>query len=195
LLSNTNTAPIVPTNESLNSNTAPEPSEPDLPIIETGTSSFLDFVFVATNIRKETGNIHMCISYLKNSKPKNISTMIARVFFLESMSIEKNISPLSINGQKMFNSRKLVSDGEPLRSSIIINNNVPRLSMSDDQSGSYINMAGGTMVRSSSSESSTVEKEFNQHEKRKSGRETSMSSSTKTSTRKQRPRNPRKRKK
>ncbi len=56
-------------------------------------------------------------------------------------------------------------------------------------------MAGDTMVRSSSSESSTVEKEFNQNEKRKSGRETSMSSFTKTSTRQQKLRNPRKRKK
>jgi hypothetical protein len=80
-LFNSYTAPIISTNESLNSNTAPEPSESDLPINGTGTSSFRGFVFAATNIRKETGNIYVCISYLKNSKPQNTLTMTARVFF------------------------------------------------------------------------------------------------------------------
>jgi hypothetical protein len=55
--------------------------------------------------------------------------------------------------------------------------------------------SGDNMNRSSSSESSTVEKEFNQNTKRKSGRTTSISSFNKTNVQKKPTRNPRKRKK
>ena len=112
-------------------------------------------------------------------------------FFSEENNINK-IAPSNTNDSSLnLNATSLISPILSSNSSILVNGNVQRLSTVDDQSVSYVATGTATSSRSSSSESSTINKEVDEVEKHISVQGiVPISSSKKEVSQKRKSRNP-----